>query len=153
LLAGCGESRERCDQRPAVHHPIPRLLAIAPNQVWTRDITKLATLFTGVFLNLYLILDLFSRCIVGWMVAARETSALAQQLIARSAERTGVPCTLAESIAINCRSSGVSAHHESPVSSSLIAKTRLSGGQGNLVRRFGDEHRGSEYFVCRALSS
>lgn len=91
LLAGCGESRERRDQRPAVHHAMPRLAATAPNQVWTWDITKLATLVSGVFLNLYMILDLFSRCIVGWMVAARETSALAQQLIARTIVRIGVP--------------------------------------------------------------
>lgn len=90
LLAGCGESRERRDQRPAVDHAMPQLVATAPNQVWTWDITKLATLATGVFLNLYLILDLFSRYIVGWMVAARETSALAQQLIACSIERAGV---------------------------------------------------------------
>ena len=90
LLAGCGESRERRDQRPAVHHAMPQLVATAPNQVWTWDITKLATLATGVFLNLYMILDLFSRCIVGWMVATRETSGLAQQLIAQSIERTGV---------------------------------------------------------------
>lgn len=91
LLAGCGESRERRDQRPAVQHAIPRLIANAPNQVWTWDITKLATLVTGVFLNLYMVLDLFSRCIVGWMVARRETSALAQVLIGRSIQRLGVP--------------------------------------------------------------
>lgn len=91
LLASRGESRERRDQRPAVHHPMPQLSATAPDQVWTWDITKLATLTSGVFLNLFMVLDLFSRCIVGWMVARRETSALAQQLIARCIERTGVP--------------------------------------------------------------
>lgn len=91
LLASCGESRERRDQRPTAHHPMPQLVATAPDQVWTWDITKLATLTTGVFLNLFMVLDLFSRCIVGWMVARRETSALAQQLIARCIERTGVP--------------------------------------------------------------
>ena len=90
LLTSVGESRERRDQRAPVHHAVPRLSATAPDQVWTWDITKLATLTTGVFLNLYLILDLFSRCIVGWMVARRENTALAQQLIARSIERAGV---------------------------------------------------------------
>src|SRR3546814_17002049 len=89
LLTSVGENRERRDQRAPVHHAVPRLSATAPDQVWTWDITKLATLTTGVFLNLYLILDLFSRCIVGWMVARRETSALAQQLIVRSIERAG----------------------------------------------------------------
>ena len=60
------------------------------DQVWTWDITKLATLTTGVFLNLYVIIDLFSRCIVGWMVVLRETTALAQQLVTRSIERAGI---------------------------------------------------------------
>lgn len=91
VLASHGEIRERRDQRPAIHHPMPQLVATAPNQVWTWDITKLATVTTGVFINLFMVLDLFSRCIVGWMVARRETSALAQQLIARSIERTGIP--------------------------------------------------------------
>jgi putative transposase len=108
LLAGCGESRERRDQRPAVHHAVPHLVANAPNQVWTWDITKLATLVTSVFLNLYMILDLFSRCIVGWMVATRETSALAQQLIARSIERTGVPA--GQLILHNDRGAPMTAH-------------------------------------------
>lgn len=90
LLTNLGESRERRDQRAPVHHAVPRLSTTAPNQVWTWDITKLATLTTGVFLNLYVILDLFSRCIVGWMVARRETSALAQQLIVRSIEHAGI---------------------------------------------------------------
>lgn len=90
LLTSVGECRERRDQRPPVHHAVPRLSATAPDQVWTWDITKLATLTTGVFLNLYVILDLFSRCIVGWMVAKRENTELAQQLIIRSIERAGV---------------------------------------------------------------
>lgn len=90
LLTGLGESRERRDQRAPVRHAVPRLSATAPDQVWTWDITKLATLTTGVFLNLYVILDLFSRCIVGWMVARRETTALAQQLVTRSIERAGI---------------------------------------------------------------
>lgn len=108
LLANRGESRERRDQRPAVHHPMPRLVATAPDQVWTWDITKLATLATGVFLNLYMILDLFSRCIVGWMVARRETSALAQQLIARSIERAGIPA--GQLILHNDRGAPMTAH-------------------------------------------
>lgn len=91
LLSSLGESRERRDQRAPVQHAMPQLVATAPNQVWTWDITKLATLTIGLFLNLYLILDLFSRCIVGWMVAKRETSALAQQLISRTIERLHIP--------------------------------------------------------------
>jgi len=87
LLGAAGEGRERRDQRVAVRHPMPQLVATAPDQVWTWDITKLATGTLGVFLNLYLILDLFSRYIVGWMVAQRENSALAQHLISRTIQR------------------------------------------------------------------
>lgn len=87
LLSAAGEGRERRDQRVAVRHPMPQLVATAPDQVWTWDITKLATGTLGVFLNLYLILDLFSRYIVGWMVAQRENSALAQHLISRTIQR------------------------------------------------------------------
>lgn len=91
VLASEGEVRERRNQRPPQHHPVPRLEATAPNQVWTWDITKLATLTPGVFLNLYLVLDLFSRFVVAWMVALRENSALAQHLIRQSIERLGIP--------------------------------------------------------------
>ena len=64
LLAESAESGERRAMRPKTHHPVPRLEASAPNQVWTWDITKLATLSRGVFLNLYVVLDLYSRFVV-----------------------------------------------------------------------------------------
>jgi putative transposase len=73
VLAQAGESGERRIQRPKTHHPVPRLCAQAPNVVWT-DITKLATWGKAVFLSLYVVLDLFSRYVVAWMVAARENS-------------------------------------------------------------------------------
>ncbi len=63
--------------------------ASAPNQVWTWDITKLATLSRGVFLNLYVVLDLYSRFVVAWL-AARENSALAKQLLAEAIHRHGI---------------------------------------------------------------
>lgn len=91
LLAGLQEVRERRNQRPAQHYAVPRLSATAPNQVWTWDISKLATTTVGVFLNLYLVLDLYSRYIVGWMVAQHENSALAQQLIRQTVERLDIP--------------------------------------------------------------
>lgn len=81
LLAAEGEVRERRDQREARTHAIPRLVATRPHEVWSWDISKLATYTPGVFLNLYLVLDLFSRYPVAWMVAERENSALAKQLI------------------------------------------------------------------------
>jgi putative transposase len=69
LLRERGPVRDRRDQRHALHNAVPRLIASAPNQVWTWDITKLATCERGVFLNLYVVLDLFSRYVVAWMIA------------------------------------------------------------------------------------
>ena len=68
----------------------PSLTATAPNQVWTWDITKLATLQKGVFLHAYVIIDLFSRYVVGWMVAAKECKHLAAQLFAETVARHGI---------------------------------------------------------------
>jgi putative transposase len=87
ILAAHGECSERRNQREARSHAVPRLEATAPNQVWTWDISKLATYASGVFLNLYLVLDLFSRFPVAWMIAERENSALSKQLLAEAITR------------------------------------------------------------------
>lgn len=78
---------ERRNQRPAQHHAIPRLKATMPNQVWTWDISKLPLLTRGNYLSLYVILDLFSRFALAWMVSSKENSALAQQLVAEASSR------------------------------------------------------------------
>jgi putative transposase len=90
LLEKRGQLRERRDHRERQKHAIPRLEATAPNQVWTWDISKLATVVRGSFLNLYVILDLFSRYVVAWMVAERENSALAKQLFVEAILRYGI---------------------------------------------------------------
>lgn len=90
VLAVHGESQERRNQRLPHTYAKPSLTATAPNQVWTWDITKLATLQKGVFLHAYVIIDLFSRYVVGWMVAAKECQHLAAQLFAESVARHGV---------------------------------------------------------------
>ena len=90
LLAEHGETQERRSQRRALVHPKPSLTATAPNQVWTWDITKLATTAVGVFLHAYVIIDLFSRYVVGWMVATKESKHLAAQLFAETIARHGV---------------------------------------------------------------
>jgi putative transposase len=87
ILAEHGESGERRNQREPRSHAVPHLVATAPNQVWTWDISKLATYVQGVFLNLYLVLDMFSRFPVAWMVAEHENSALAKQLFAEAITR------------------------------------------------------------------
>lgn len=90
VLAARGETQERRNQRRPQVHAKPSLTATAPNQVWTWDITKLATTAVGVFLHAYVIIDLFSRYVVGWMVASRECKHLAAQLFAETIARHGV---------------------------------------------------------------
>ena len=90
LLATLGETKERRNQRRPHVYTKPSLTATGPNQVWTWDITKLATTAVGVFLHAYVIIDLFSRYVVGWMVAARECKELAAQLFAETIARHGV---------------------------------------------------------------
>lgn len=90
VLAELGETKERRNQRLPHTYAKPTLCATAPNQVWTWDITKLATLQKGVFLHAYVILDLFSRYVVGWMVAAKECKHLAAQLFADTVARHGI---------------------------------------------------------------
>lgn len=84
LLAAEGESRERRDQ--LVHPPYqkPQLMATAPNQLWSWDITKLPGPAKWTYFYLYVILDVFSRYVVGWMVADREGKELARQFIAET---------------------------------------------------------------------
>lgn len=96
LLTEHGINGERRHQRPSQHHAIPRLAAQQPNQVWTWDITKIATQKRGEYLSLYVILDLFSRYIVGWLLSHKENSALAQQLIGEAHEKYTInqPLTL-----------------------------------------------------------
>jgi len=81
ILEAQAEVHERRNQ---LRHPVyqkPELLATAPNQVWSWDITKLRGPVTWSSFYLYVILDIFSRYVVGWMLASAESAALAQQLI------------------------------------------------------------------------
>lgn len=95
LLRAVGEVQERRRQRPPQCHAVPRLEATAPNQVWTWDITKLPTLVAGVFLSLYVIMDLYSRFIVGWMVSRKENAGLARHLFKQTLVRYDIaPDTL-----------------------------------------------------------
>jgi len=73
--------RERRRQRRHPHYKKPELLATAPNQVWSWDITKLKGPATWNYYCLYVILDIYSRYVVGWMVAEQESQHLAQRLI------------------------------------------------------------------------
>ena len=90
VLADVGETKERRNQRAPRVYAKPSLTATAPNQIWTWDITKLATMQKGVFLMAYVIIDLFSRYVVGWMLASKECQHLAAQLFAETIARHGI---------------------------------------------------------------
>ena len=72
-------------------HAVPRLLAKGPHEVWTWDITKLPLTRRGLYLSLYVVLDLFSRFVVAWMVSRKENAALAKQLMDEAIVRYGIP--------------------------------------------------------------
>jgi len=76
-----GASRERRDQLTHPAYQKPELLATAPNQLWSWDITKLRGPAKWTYYYLYVILDVFSRYVVGWMIAPREAAVLATQLL------------------------------------------------------------------------
>ena len=95
VLSELGENKDRRRQRIPHSYVPPRLTATAPNQVWTWDITKLPSTVKGVFFYLYLVMDLFSRYVVGWMASAKENAAYATRLIGDTVARWGIePGTL-----------------------------------------------------------
>lgn len=87
LLRQNKQVAERRKQSRHKKHARPVLLATGPNQVWTWDITKLRGPAKGSGYRLYVVLDIFSRCVVGWLVAERECQHLATQLIETACQR------------------------------------------------------------------
>ena len=90
ILAENGELKERRNQLRHPQYKKPELLATGPNQVWSWDITKLLGPVKWTYFHLYVILDIFSRNVVGWMVAGRETAELAKRLIADTCQKQGI---------------------------------------------------------------
>ena len=82
--------RDRRNQRRHPSYHKPELLATGPNEVWSWDITKLLGPVKWTYFHLYVILDIFSRYVTGWLVAPRESAALAQRLIAETCARQGI---------------------------------------------------------------
>lgn len=91
LLRRHHEVRERRDQLRHPQYAKPELLATGPNQVWSWDITKLLGPQKWSYYYLYVILDIFSRYVVGWMVAGRESAALAERFIGETARKHRIP--------------------------------------------------------------
>ena len=90
ILAADQPVRERRNQREHPQHTKPELVATAPNQTWSWDITKLLGPTKWTYFYLYVVLDIVSRYAVGWMVADRENSALAGRLIEETCHKQGV---------------------------------------------------------------
>lgn len=126
ILAKNQEIRERRDQLRHPNYTKPELLASSPNQVWSWDITKLRGPAKWTYFCLYVVLDIFSRYVVGWLLAERESGHLAQDLIREScfkqniqphqltihADRGGT--MLAASLALLMADLGVTKSHSRP---------------------------------------
>jgi putative transposase len=91
LLAAHGENGERRDQRTHPPYQRPELLASAPNELWSWDISKLLGPAKWTYFYLYAILDVHSRYIVGWTVQHRESAVLAKALIADTIQKQQIP--------------------------------------------------------------
>nr|WP_246367160.1 DDE-type integrase/transposase/recombinase [Microbacterium marinum] len=83
-----GERRRQASHPPRTR---PELVATAPGQVWSWDITKLKGPERGVYYDLYVVLDIFSRFVVGWTIAAREDAEIAKNLLEHAMGIHGVP--------------------------------------------------------------
>jgi len=95
LLRACQEVRERREQLRHPNYAKPELLATTPNQVWSWDITRLLGPQKWTYYYLYVIMDIFSRYVVGWMIAHRESAPLAERLIRETiAKQNIVPSQL-----------------------------------------------------------
>lgn len=126
LLEAEEQVRERRDQLCHPTHQRPELVASAPNQVWSWDITKLLGPAKWTYFYLYVILDIFSRYVVAWMVATRESNELARRLIEEACTTQGIqpgqltvhadngPSMTAKSVALLLADLGVTKSHSRP---------------------------------------
>jgi putative transposase len=118
--------RERRNQLTHPKYKKPELLASGPNEVWSWDITKLKGPEKWTYYSLYTIIDIYSRCTVGWMLAHRESADLAKQLIEQTIEKQQIqpdqliihsdrgPSMTSHSVAHLMGSLGVTKSHSRP---------------------------------------
>ena len=90
ILEDAVETRERRNQLTHPQYTKPELLATRPNEVWSWDITKLRGPEKWNHYQLYVMLDIYSRCVVGWLLADRESATLASKLIEEATESQGI---------------------------------------------------------------
>ena len=165
LLAQADEVRERRNQLRHPHYQKPELVATAPNQVWSWDITKLKGPIKWAYFYLFVILDIFSRNVVGWMVARSESARLAERLIEQTCTKQNIePGQLAihadrgaamtsKAVALLFSDLGIEASHsrphvsdDNPFSESQFRTIKYRPG---FPDRFGSLEHARE--VCRAL--
>jgi putative transposase len=126
ILAEHGQVRERREQRRHPTYVKPELVACKPNQVWSWDITKIPGPQRGIYYSLYVVLDIYSRYVVGWLIARTESARIARLLLASAAETEdiqpgqltshsdrGMPMT-AKSTAVLYADLGVAASYSRP---------------------------------------
>src|SRR6266700_482841 len=126
LLAAHHEVRERRNQRRHPQYAAPELLARRPNELWSWDITKLLGPAKWTYFYLYVMLDVFSRYVVGWMVAHRESATLAERFIHETCARQGIgrhqltihadrgPAMTSKSVAFLLADLGITKTHSRP---------------------------------------
>jgi putative transposase len=126
ILDEFAEVRERRNQLTHPNYQKPELLATGPNQVWSWDITKLLGPVKWCYYYLYVILDIFSRYVVGWMIAPQESTALARELVQKTCEKQGIKADqltlhadrgspmIAKSMALLLADLGVTKSHSRP---------------------------------------
>jgi len=129
ILHEAGESHDRRNFRNHRDAVKPELIATAPNQVWSWDITKLLSFNKFVYYHLYVILDIYSRYVVGWMIADRECQHFARQLIQKTVLKHGIqpgkltvhsdngPCMISKTVAQLLENMGVLKTHNRPYTS------------------------------------
>jgi len=126
VLAANQEVRERRNQLRHPHYAAPELLARQPNELWSWDITKLLGPAKWTYFYLYVLLDVFSRYVVGWMVTHRESAALAEKFIRETCARQGIgreqltvhadrgPAMMSKPVALLLADLGVTKTHARP---------------------------------------
>lgn len=160
------ENRQVRERRNQLRHPryqAPELLATRPNELWSWDITKLKGPAKWTYFYLYVILDVFSRYVVGWMAAYRESAPLANRLIEETCERQGIeketltihadrgPSMISKSVALLLSDLGVIKTHgrphvsnDNPYSESYFKTLKYSPG---FPERFGSLQDARSFLV------
>ncbi len=172
VLAENAEVRERRDQLRHPSYAAPQLLATRPNEVWSWDITKLLGPTKWTYYYLYVLLDVFSRYAVGWLLAEQESARLAEQLIATSGERQGIapgqltvhsdrgPAMTSKPVALLLADLGVTKSHsrphvsnDNPFSESQFKTLKY---RPDFPERFGDQRQlcfpASDNYFSRTLN-